>query len=194
MHSCTCVGVFMKQVMIALMAFVLITNNAQAGFFDFLFKQKSVQHEQKHSHHHHHRLAKLIKKLKKKHGHNKKCRDNDFRSWRELERSSAVSIVEDENSITVTSDCDLRFQPLFSFETDKVLTIEAKELQFMSLTKLEAARMILVADKLDTAKLSKLCAEIVVLEADQAKHKGSVCNSAKAIGSVVGEPSAIVNL
>lgn len=184
----------MKQVMIAIMALMLITNNAQAGFFDFLFKSKSVQHEQKHLHHHHRKLSKLIKKLKKKYNNKKKCRDNDFRSWRDLERSSTASIVEDESSITVTSDCDLRFKPMFSFKTDKVLTIEAKEIQFMSHTKLEAARMILVADKLETAKHSKLCAEIVVLEAEHAKHKGKVCDSAQTLGSVLGQPSAIANL
>ena len=165
----------------------------------FIFLGPALAKNSKHSHKSHH-------KDKKEHHHHDKhdddddddddrCEKTEFKSWDKLKTSRALSYVEDESSISVSSTCKIKFHKDFSFTTTKDLRISAKKIELKKDTSLIAKRLLLVASKeLKFKKKSKLCADIIILETSKLKNDSEVCSRAQVLGSAVGEASAVAIL
>ena len=141
-------------------------------------------------------------KDKKEHRHHDKhdddddrCEKTEFKSWDKLRSSKALTYVEDESRISVTSICKIKFHKDFNFSTTKDLSISAKKIEFKKTTSLSANRLLLVASKeLKLKKHSQLCADVVILETAKLKNDGAICSSAQVLGSAVGQASAVAIL
>ncbi len=147
-------------------------------------KHHKYEHDRHHKydkHHHQH----------KKHHHKDRCDHNEFKSWDSLKNSSIVDYSEDDLSIVVETDCEIKFHKDFVFSTDKDLSVFAKELEIKKDSSLIAKRLLIVTDKeFKLDKKSDLCAEVVILESQKKEIKGDICASAVLLGSSFNQPSA----
>ncbi len=124
-----------------------------------------------------------------------RCEKTEFKSWDKLKTSRALTYVEDESSISVTSTCKIKFHKDFSFSTTKDLSISAKKIEFKKDTSLIAKRLLLAGSKeLKFKKKSKLCADVIILETAKLKNEGEICPQTQVLGSAVGEVSAVAIL
>lgn len=124
---------------------------------------------------------------------NSLCSKTEFKSWEELKKSSAVVFTENENTFIVNSSCDLKFHSKFKFSTTKDLKIFSKSLEFKNHSEIIASRILFKANELVTSKHSKICAEVIILIAEQSKLKALPCSKAILLGSAVGKPSVLID-